>query len=966
METNRSLRRIGNRYLLLNKLGEGGMGVVYHAKDRLTGREVALKRVLTNLEILSLDDTLQADNFRLALAREFKLSASLRHPNIVDVLDYGFDGDQQPYFTMELLDKPKNIVQSARTLDVPQRLDLILQLLHALNYLHRRGIVHRDLKPANVMMIAGRVKVLDFGLSIMHERPNTDDMADSTVGTLAYMSPEVLQGVRGGIQADLYAVGMLAYEMLAGQHPYDINDPTNLINQILIEMPPIDELDVPLDVAMVIIQLLQKDPADRYQSASEAIDALQATTDNLAITDNIAIRDSFLQAARFVGRDRELAQLNQALHRAVYSKSSAWLIGGESGVGKSRIIDEVRTQALVNGAIVMRGQAVDVGSRPYEIWLTALRWLCLLDDYLTDTDVALLKSFVSDAHEMISRDVTALAPLNLPPDELQIQMLQLFARVLRAFNHPVMMLFEDIHWAGSESIQALAQWSAMLEADLPIIVIASYRDDEKPALHQQFSHMQLMKLKRLDNQEIAELSAAMLGESGRTTQVVDLLRRETEGNVFFVVEVVRALAEEVGNLDDIGRVTLPAQVFAGGVQTVLQRRLARLDDDSKQLLRYAALMGRELQLDVLASVMPEHDLDAWLSACISAAVLEVDDEVYQFAHDKLRIGLFEMIDAGQRRQMHQVVAKSLEVLYVDDVTRVNALAYHWGRAGNSHKEEHYVTLAGEQSLKNGAYDEAIAHFSQARALVEQLDMNQQRKNRKFVHLSQRSGEAHLGFADYDSARALYQESLILCQSLDDKVAVAVSLGHLGNVDFATEQFEVARVRYEEALALYREMNNQAGIARTLSRLGDVAYELGEQDRAKELYQESLHISREIGEDWGIAGASRTQNNPHASTGTSIDNLLALLRVARQQADDNSILNILMRLSRAYIKDNNYSSAVALLAAILHFEETPEKMIDDAEPILFSLQEKLDQAMIDQAWERGKSSTLSVVLAQLLD
>ena len=717
METNTSVKRIGNRYLLLKEIGAGGMGVVYRAKDRLSGREIALKRVIPDIESLKLENTVQLDDFRLALAREFKLSASLRHPNIVDVLDYGFEDDRQPYFTMELLESPKTILEAAQSLTQDERLGLIIQMLYALTYLHRRGIVHRDLKPANVLVTDGQVKVLDFGLSMMHERHNPGDASDTTAGTLAYMAPEVLTGSMGGIPGDLYAVGMMAYEILAGKHPFDVNDPAYLINQILMDVPPIDELDVSLQLASVIINLVQKDPKTRYQSAIETLDALQSAVDVPRVKETVAIRESFLQAARFVGREQEMDKLTASLNHAIKGRSKSWLIAGESGVGKSRIIDELRTQAMVNGAIVMRGQAVAVGSRPYEIWLSALRWLCLMDEHLTDNDTALLKCFVPDANNLISQDISGITAVSLSADEMQTQLLLLLDRVLRLANRPVMMLFEDLQWAGSESLQALTQWTAMVK-DLSLLVVGSYRDDEKPDLHRQFPDAELLKLGRLDNEGIAALSAAMLGEAGRTSGVLDLLQRESEGNVFFVVEVVRALADEVGNLEEIGRMTLPARVFTGGVHKVLQRRLRQLDDNSQNLLRYAAVMGRELQLDILAMIMPEMDIQNWLANCINAVVLEVDNEIYQFAHDKLRVGLVEMMAEDERRAFHKMIAGKIEVLHGDDSSRVNALAHHYGKAGNVTKEERYVTFAGEESLKIGAYNEALIHFNRAKSLVE--------------------------------------------------------------------------------------------------------------------------------------------------------------------------------------------------------------------------------------------------------
>ncbi len=133
-----------------------------------------------------------AEILRLTLAREFHLLASLRHPNIISVLDYGFDDDLSPYFTMELLQGAESIMTAAAGRTLEDRLDLIAQTLQALAYLHRRGVIHRDLKPGNVMVVGGQVKVLDFGVSTLRERRAT--RRGVIVGTLAYMAPEVLTG----------------------------------------------------------------------------------------------------------------------------------------------------------------------------------------------------------------------------------------------------------------------------------------------------------------------------------------------------------------------------------------------------------------------------------------------------------------------------------------------------------------------------------------------------------------------------------------------------------------------------------------------------------------------------------------------------------------------------------------------------------------------------------------------------
>ena len=158
---------IGSRYEVINELARGTTGAVFRALDRLTGHVVILKRLRmpasSATEPLTGDAALQE---RLALAQEFRLLASLRHPNIISVLDYGFDGNGHPYFSMDQAENALTIIEAGANQPIAVQIELLVQTLRALAYLHRHGIIHRDLKPANIVVTGGQVKVLDLGLSV--------------------------------------------------------------------------------------------------------------------------------------------------------------------------------------------------------------------------------------------------------------------------------------------------------------------------------------------------------------------------------------------------------------------------------------------------------------------------------------------------------------------------------------------------------------------------------------------------------------------------------------------------------------------------------------------------------------------------------------------------------------------------------------------------------------------------------
>lgn len=692
---------MNNRYLIGEAVGAGGMGSVFRTYDRLSGRFVALKQV----NVADIANETQAHStgasldFRKALAQEFRLLASLRHPHIISVLDYGFDDNKHPYFTMELLENAPNILSYGRDKTLEEKQSLIRQTAEALYYLHRRGIIHRDVKPDNILVHHGVVKVLDFGLATVQR----DKEEAQTVGTLAYMSPEVLAGDSIDSNADLYALGVIGFELLTGEYPFAYETMTDLVRAILERSPRLELLQVDEAWQIIIKRLLAKDPKDRYP---KGYDLLQA----LGVQETATIRESFLQAAKFVGREIEFDQLTHALNEAMEGRGSLWLIGGESGVGKSRLVDELRTRAVVDGVMALRGQAVSEAAAPFTLFQDALRRL-VLQTTLSDFEASVLATLVPDLSELVGYSVSP-AP-TIEPIAARNRLFKVIEDVFKRQEKPVLLVLEDLQWA-TDSLNVLKQLATVVH-QLPILIVANYRDDERPQLPTELPQAKVIKLERLSHAAIADLSEAMLGERGRQEEVVELLNRETEGNIFFIVEVVRALAEEMGDLAQIGMRTLPQEVFAGGVQAVVKRRLSNVPTSALPLLKLAAIAGRRLDTRVLAELAPSTRIDSWLAAC--GSVLEVQEERWQFAHDKLREALLKGLGTDEAMALHGKVAQAMEAVYGMDERRAAALAYHYGKAQNTSKEVQFSIQAANYALKNSSYEATTRYLERALSLM---------------------------------------------------------------------------------------------------------------------------------------------------------------------------------------------------------------------------------------------------------
>ncbi len=701
---------LSHRYQLLDRLGSGGMGAVYRAHDILTGEEVALKRVISTAV------TPPTPELKLALAHEFQALAALRHPHVIAARDYGFDQASQPFFTMELLPTAVPLTQAGQWQDVTGKVALLAQLLQALIYVHRHHIIHRDLKPGNVLVADGAVKLLDFGLAALAGH------VGETSGTLLYMAPELLRGAPVTAVSDLYAVGVLAYELLAGWHPFD---PTSLdfIKNMLTQEPDFSYVDAPPELVAVVRRLLAKEPDGRYPDAAAALEAWCTAVAMPLPAETAVTRDSFLQAAPFTGRQSELDQLLAALKQAAHGKGSAILIGGESGVGKSRLLNELRTRALVAGTAVLRGSARADGS-PFHLWQELLPTLLLLAPP-DEMETAVLAPLLPD----ITR-FTPTAPRPLPPlepDKARTRLLLTITGLLyrAAQKQPLLLLLEELHWADDASLELL-QWLLRDLHKQPCLILAAYRLGERPSLPTDLPTMSHLRLPRLPAAAIAELSQAMLGPHGRQPALLTFLEQQTEGNTFFIVEVMRALAEEAGRLDHIPQAELPAHIFPQGIQDVVRRRLNRVGKQRQPLLRLAAIAGRQLDLTLLSpfiagDLLPAtNEMEEWLTACTNALILERPDGSphWQFSHDKLREALLADLAPAEKEAMHRQIGLGIETVYAAHLAPYYGdLAAHFRQAGMADKEIVYLQLAAAQAQAAYANETALAYYGRLLTLL---------------------------------------------------------------------------------------------------------------------------------------------------------------------------------------------------------------------------------------------------------
>lgn len=1058
-----SIELFANRYILNNTLGQGGMGIVYDAFDRLTGQKVALKQVLAPIDAIAITPTDSDESEQVALTREFQTLASLRHPNIINVMDYGFHKQElsnrlYPFFTMTLLRGAHDILLTSQEFANEAKLYLIIQVLQALEYLHKRGIIHHDLKPSNILVHNEQVKLLDFGLAIKSGE------SVGTQGTLPYMAPELLDGNPASVASDLYAVGIIAYELFVGRHPYNVKNLHNLIYDIM-RTPPnvlplekikfderpgqidpdifaefkttniwasrqevddfLTEIQNPINdfqpekpeekyvprtsLARIIFRLLAKDPNRRYPDATTVMQAFNGLLDEPYFLETPEIRESYLQAASFVGRQNEQEAMAEALNCVQSGQGSAWLIGGESGVGKSRLIDEVRIHAMVEGALVLLGQSVKGGGVPYQAWRNILRRLCLMVD-LTDLEAGVIKPLVPDIHRLIDRQVDDAPELN--SKETKLRLVTSITNIIKRYPDPLVIILEDLQWMsdGMDILEALLG----VCTEKPLMIVASFRDDERPNLPTKFPQMNFIKLERLTPHEITELSVSMLGTLGAQPRILNLLNKETEGNVFFLVETVRALAEEAGQLSKIANIEIPSTIFARGIQDIINRRLSGITTKHQAILQLASIMGREINLPLLEYIVKQNDtyevknISKWLDVCSSSAIIEISNEVWRFTHDKIRQGIVDQLTPEISCQLHTQVALAIEAMHEDLSDYAITLTNHWRLAENQHKEWQYSGLAGSLALDRGAFVEAARYLRRALNLYELLDEENQHWYLKSLHqlaqaysfqgafeeslhanekclevvsqldnnslvvdITYLRGVIALRQGQIDVSKAYLQRALDLSITFDDKDEMrSLVLMWIGAVAIMEDDFSAADQNLQEAINLAQSLNgNDAQFASILNTQAENLRSQKRYEEAIPYYEQSIDLFTKIGHFHGLLAIPLNLAHTHYAMGNwelAEQSYYKILENSLSQNNAMITLGSLSGVASTKYMRNEVQDAIKLIGLVMrHPSTTAETKIFVAQPLIEILQDAVDEATYDSAFGFWRTDSLEEVAKQLI-
>ncbi|MEO7794447.1 MAG: protein kinase [Thermoanaerobaculia bacterium] len=721
---------LDRRYRILERVGEGGAGVVYRALHEEMDRPVAIKVLHPEL----FPSPVAFARFR----REARAAGALVHPHAVTVFDFGRTEEGEPYLAMEFCEggalSDRIAVEGA--LPPAEVVTLLAGLAAAVDAAHRQGIVHRDLKPGNILFAGAIAKVADFGLARMLESDDPGLTGGHAIGSPFYMSPEQCQGRPAGTESDIYSLGVIVYTLLTGEVPFRRGTAQEVLLAHLTEEPRPPQAIAPQvgsALSRAVMRALAKNPQARPQSAGDfhqgLLQALVETTldspvPSLASSGSLpgsarlrrALRERSTGAApEPIGRGEELALLTELLEAAAAGSGQLVTIAGEPGAGKSTLAHAFlrRARLTAPGARLALGRSPEQfgSAEAYSPFLDALGNLLASGerDSLVPRLVELAPTWAVHFPGVAS-EAEAAAGETLAGMRSRDRMPREFAAFVAAIassssGRPLVLLLEDLQWADPASVDLLAYLAPRLE-NLKLLLVVTYRPaDVESQRHPLRAALASFARGNLPWSEIApapfaedEVAAFLERELGAPPprELVEFALRRTEGNPLFLLNVLNHLLQSGAVARDGDRVVLARsldsmdRIVPEGMVALIRDKVDRLDEADRRLLTAASVEGLEFTAAVVASLTErdEMEIEERLRSLQSThrLVEPVGDleltsgattQRYRFVHSLYQHAFYDALAPKRRAAKHLLAADALTVLHAGRLETMRvALALH--------------------------------------------------------------------------------------------------------------------------------------------------------------------------------------------------------------------------------------------------------------------------------------------------
>ncbi len=767
-----------------------------------------------------------------AFKQEFEILQGLQSPGIIHAIDSGKLGNK-----LAIVFEDINGVTLTEAFAGPpvhpvsELIDTMIQISEALGEIHRKNLVHRDIKPQNILINreSGRVKIIDFGsASFLAKQSTAIPLNRSIDGTLAYMSPEQTGRMNRMVdyRTDMYSLGITFYQLLTGDLPFRYSDPLELVHAHIAKTPepPFTKSGSPKPLSNITLKLMEKNPEDRYQSVQGLIHDLHICLTYLNTKDqdqlsNLDLRvgegdrsSRFQIPEKLYGRSREIERIIETFKAVRKGSTELLLISGQSGIGKSALINEIQKPITEYRGYFTSGK-YDKFKRdvPYRAITQGLQ--SLVSQILTEPQESvsvwkekilnalgsngnIITEVIPELHNLIGNQPDAPP---LPAEEAQNRFNTVFQKFIQVFcteDHPVAIFLDDMQWSDPSSVQLIK--NLLLNSTIQhLCLILSFRDNEvypsdpfalmiDDVKRAGFTPREIV-LQPLVVEDVTQMvQDTLLCGTEPAREVAQVLCEKTNGNPFFVNEAFRSLYEKdliyyTDNNWHFDIQSIKNIKISENVIEFMIDRVKELSENKRATLKLAACVGNWFRQDVFADIVSGGDIVTVKEELIQLAnegffkLGEID--VY-FEHDKIREAIYALTSDAERAANHYNIAKAymsmLHKFKLEDniftiVTQLNQGINHVKSEFEIDQLRRLNTMAGNKSLASNAYAAARDFFQITIGALPQSPW--ENEYNLTLDLYTNKSKAEYLEKDYDAAETTFDLILKNARSAQDKIPV---------------------------------------------------------------------------------------------------------------------------------------------------------------------------------------------------
>ncbi|MBN2391311.1 MAG: AAA family ATPase [Anaerolineae bacterium] len=844
---------IKNRYRIEGKIGESLLGTVLKATDIEENRTVVLKILSPAFSAATIERFMQ----------QAQQIVALDHPNIVEV--FAWDREEnyvlsveahvphptlQDFLKEQQADADELATSSGPNTSPAYLLEIALDVINVLEYAHSHGVVLGDLKPQNIFLTPQGARLTGIGLGRLEEGRNLLDTPRLFL-TADYLAPEQILGEALDARTDLYAFGVILYQLFTGHLPFEeparaeTSTPSETADQAVLRShlrhsprrprefnTPDGRPQISASLEHLILKLLDQNPNNRYASAQQ----VRRILSNL-LTDIESAAGPRTQL--LVGREKQVQTLRACWEEALAGRGQLAFIVGEPGIGKTRLAQQVAAQS--HPPVLLIGHCEDgEGQSAYGLFTEVLReYLHTVPPEFFDTEarrqLANFAPLIPEIYQMLP-ELHAAPPLDPRQEQLRL-MTSLTQFIRRATQErPWFLILEDLHWADANSLELLLYLGRHIPT-MPIFVLGTYSDTEvargHPLLktlrglrsHPTYRHIQLERL----SQDEVEFALTYLWGRPVPEALIEKIYAQTAGNPFYVEEVAKVLeddglipstdasADPAWHEQALREVRLPQSA-----RETVWRRIKQLSAETRGTLRQAAVLGQTFRFEDLQRMS---DLSEWqllehLDEAFERQLIEeipagtqAGDLRLRFRQTEIQDVIYADLGPLRRRLLHRKAGEALEhraARRPDSAAFAEELAYHFGEANEIDKTINYSLQAARQAHLVYANTTALQWYARVLEMLHKAEPETLARHQESLLLAhQSSGSVLTLTGQYDEALAHYAVAQALLEALPPSDAQRQQMAELCH--------EIARTKLALARLALTEETIFAGQAQTYLR-----------------------------------------------------------------------------------------------------------------------------------------------------